>query len=88
MYRFDSQVSPVAIIESTQVIGKLAVLGIQPGQHFVTFPTVPSSCSMMPKVLEVLLYDIKAKLYWISSDTHQLQLIELHHLNLEIFKSI
>ena len=28
---------------------------------------------------------LKAKLYWISSDTHQLQLIKLHHLKLEIF---
>ena len=30
----------------------------------------------------------KAKLYWISSDTHQLQLIKLHDLKLERFKSI
>ena len=31
---------------------------------------------------------LKAKLYWISSDTHQLQLIKLYHLKLERFKSI
>ena len=31
---------------------------------------------------------VKAKLWEISSDTHQLQLIKLHHFKLEIFKSI
>ena len=31
---------------------------------------------------------LKAKLYAISSDTHQLQLIKLRHFKLEIFKSI
>ena len=31
---------------------------------------------------------IKAKLWEISSDTHQLQLIKLHHFKLERFKSI
>ena len=36
----------------------------------------------------IFLTHLKAKLYWISSDTHQLQLIKLHHLKLEIFKSI
>ena len=30
----------------------------------------------------------KAKILEISSDTHQLQLIKLHHFKLEIFKSI
>ena len=44
----------------------------------------------------VLLYDlrarshssVKANVWEISSDTHQLQFIKLHHLKLEIFKSI
>ena len=31
---------------------------------------------------------VKAIVYAISSDTHQLQLIKLHHFKLEIFKSI
>ena len=31
---------------------------------------------------------VKAKLYAIPSDTHQLHLIKLHHFKLEIFKSI
>ena len=31
---------------------------------------------------------IKAKLWEISSDAHQLQLIKLHHFKLEKFKSI
>ena len=31
---------------------------------------------------------LKANIYAISSDTHQLQLIKLHHFKLEIFKSI
>ena len=31
---------------------------------------------------------VKAKLWEISSDTHQLQLIKLHHFKLERFKSI
>ncbi len=35
-----------------------------------------------------IINDIKAKMYAISSDTHQLQLIKLHHLKLERFKSI
>ena len=35
-----------------------------------------------------LLYNIKAKMYAISSDTNQLQFIKLHHFKLEIFKSI
>ena len=35
-----------------------------------------------------LLNDIKAKLWEISSDTHQLQLIKLHHFKQERFKSI
>ena len=37
---------------------------------------------------EPLFKQLKAKLYWISNDTHQLQLIKLHHLKLERFKSI
>ena len=32
--------------------------------------------------------DVKAKLLEISSDTHQLQLMKLHHFKLEIFKLI
>ena len=32
--------------------------------------------------------NIKAKMLEISSDTHQLQLIKLHHFKLERFKSI
>ena len=31
---------------------------------------------------------LKAKIYTISSDTHELQLIKLHHFKLERFKSI
>ena len=31
---------------------------------------------------------LKAKMNAISSDTHQLQFIKLHHFKLEIFKSI
>ena len=31
---------------------------------------------------------LKAKMYAIASDTHQLQFLELHHLNLERFESI
>ena len=31
---------------------------------------------------------VKAKIWAISSDTHQLQFIKLHHLKLEIFKLI
>ena len=33
-------------------------------------------------------YKVKAKIYAISSDTHQLQLIKRHHFKLERFKSI
>ena len=33
-------------------------------------------------------HNIKAKLQAISSDTHQLQLIKLHHFKLDRFKSI
>ena len=36
----------------------------------------------------IVMVGFKAKLYWISSDTHQLQLIKLHQLKIERFKSI
>ena len=41
-----------------------------------------------PSITADWLLLLKAKIYAISSDTHQLQLIELHHFKLDIFKSI
>ena len=39
-------------------------------------------------VFQLVLFWFKAKMSEISSDTHQLQLIKLHHFKLERFKSI
>ena len=53
----------------------------------VSFPRYCSIC-IYNSVLTCRQHIIKATLYAISSDTHQLQLIKLHHFKLERFKSI
>ena len=46
-----------------------------------------SSCSEQGETIDTSMY-FKANIYAISSDTHQLQFIKLHHFKLERFKSI
>ena len=46
------------------------------------------ACMHAPHFNELHIIVIKAKISKISSDTHPLKLIKLHHFKLEIFKSI
>ena len=50
------------------------------------------TCILKPTSQIYLIFDswisLKAKIYAISSDTHQLQFIKLHHFKQEIFLSI
>ena len=57
------------------------------GVGFLWKKCLDASVSVIEFVFDWLC-GIKAKMYAISSDTHQLRLIKLHHFKLERFKSI
>ncbi len=72
-------------------VGELQQLQCQARLLVTSFSTIrygKKSLSYLSPVLWNTLDDIKAKLWAISSDTHKLQLIKLHHFKLERFKSI
>ena len=96
----DQHVKVSLFILLTQMLNTTIIL-TKTASHLVRSDTPRNTCALwlvFPAVTPQHCYDapptnqakfhLKAKTYAISSDTHQLQLIKLHHFKLERFKSI